>query len=158
MLTQLNRQFPTLSLLDIGAILKQVGGVLQQVSRALEVMVVLVVLCGGLLLLAQVQVGMRQRRQELVVYRTLGAGKRLLRRTLWCEFALLGLVAGIAAAVGAEAALWLLQSRVFDFPWTPTPVLWWALPLASALLLSLCGGWLGVRLLRGRALFRSYEG
>ena len=87
-----------------------------------------------------------------------GAGKRLLRRTLWCEFALLGLVAGIAAAVGAEAALWLLQSRVFDFPWTPTPVLWWALPLASALLLSLCGGWLGVRLLRGRALFRSYEG
>ncbi len=63
MLTQLNRQFPTLSLMDIGAILKQVGGVLQQVSRALEVMVVLVVLCGGLLLLAQVQVGMRQRRR-----------------------------------------------------------------------------------------------
>ncbi|WP_196062906.1 MULTISPECIES: putative ABC transporter permease subunit YbbP [unclassified Serratia (in: enterobacteria)] len=157
-LTQLNRQFPTLSLLDIGLILKQVGGVLQQVSRALEVMVVLVVICGGLLLLAQVQVGMRQRRQELVVYRTLGAGKRLLRGTLWCEFALLGLVAGIAAAVGAEAALWLLQTKVFDFPWAPTPVLWWALPLLSALLLSLCGGWLGVRLLRGRALFRSYEG
>ncbi|NBJ34662.1 putative ABC transporter permease subunit YbbP [Serratia fonticola] len=157
-LTQLNRQFPTLSLLDIGSILKQVGGVLQQVSRALEVMVVLVVVCGGLLLLAQVQVGMRQRRQELVVYRTLGAGKRLLRGTLWCEFALLGLVAGIAAAVGAEAALWLLQTKVFDFPWAPTPVLWWALPLLSALLLSLCGGWLGVRLLRGRALFRSYEG
>jgi putative ABC transport system permease protein len=157
-LTQLNRQFPTLSLLDIGSILKQVGGVLQQVSRALEVMVVLVVICGGLLLLAQVQVGMRQRRQELVVYRTLGAGKRLLRSTLWCEFALLGLVAGIAAAVGAEAALWLLQTKVFDFPWAPTPVLWWALPLLSALLLSLCGGWLGVRLLRGRALFRSYEG
>ncbi|QGH60215.1 putative ABC transporter permease subunit YbbP [Serratia proteamaculans] len=158
MLTQLNRQFPTLSLLDIGSILKQVGGVLQQVSRALEVMVVLVVLCGGLLLMAQVQVGMRQRRQELVVYRTLGAGKRLLRSTLWCEFALLGLVAGIAAAVGAEAALWLLQSQVFDFPWAPTPVLWWALPLLSALLLSLCGGWLGVRLLRGQALFRSYDG
>ena len=157
-LTQLNRQFPTLSLLDIGSILKQVGGVLQQVSRALEVMVVLVVICGGLLLLAQVQVGMRQRRQELVVYRTLGAGKRLLRGTLWCEFALLGLVAGIAAAVGAEAALWLLQTKVFDFPWAPTPVLWWALPLLSALLLSLCGGWLGVRLLRGRALFRGYEG
>ncbi|AHG21497.1 sugar ABC transporter permease [Chania multitudinisentens RB-25] len=157
-LTQLNRQFPTLSLLDVGSILKQIGGVLQQVSRALEVMVVLVVICGGLLLLAQVQVGMRQRRQELVVYRTLGAGKRLLRGTLWSEFALLGLVAGIAAAVGAEAALWRLQTKVFDFPWVPTPVLWWALPLLSGLLLSLCGGWLGVRLLRGQALFRSYEG
>jgi putative ABC transport system permease protein len=74
MLTQLNREFPTVSLLDIGAILKQVGQVLEQVSRALEVMVVLVTICGVLLLLAQVQVGMRQRHQELVVYRTLGAG------------------------------------------------------------------------------------
>ncbi|CRY65773.1 putative ABC transporter permease subunit YbbP [Yersinia pekkanenii] len=155
-LTQLNRQFPTLSLLDIGAMLKQVGQVLQQVSRALEVMVVLVIICGSLLLLAQVQVGMRQRRQELVVYRTLGASKRLLRGTLWWEFALLGLVAGLAAAIGAEAALWALQRLVFDFPWQPNWVMWWLLPLAGALLLSLCGGWLGARLLRGRALFRSY--
>ncbi len=93
MLTQLNREFPTVSLLDIGAILKQVGQVLEQVSRALEVMVVLVTICGILLLMAQVQVGMRQRHQELVVYRTLGASKRLLRATLWSEFALLGLVA-----------------------------------------------------------------
>jgi predicted lysophospholipase L1 biosynthesis ABC-type transport system permease subunit len=38
-------------------------------------MVVLVTACGVLLLLAQVQVGMRQRYQELVVWRTLGAGK-----------------------------------------------------------------------------------
>ncbi|WP_145553241.1 putative ABC transporter permease subunit YbbP [Yersinia bercovieri] len=157
-LTQLNRQFPTLSLLDIGAMLKQVGQVLQQVSRALEVMVVLVIICGTLLLLAQVQVGMRQRRQELVVYRTLGASKRLLRGTLWWEFALLGLVAGLAAAIGAEAALWALQRLVFDFPWQPNWAMWWLLPLAAALLLSLCGGWLGARLLQGRALFRNYEG
>ncbi len=80
MLTQLNRQFPTISLLDIGAILKQVGQVLEQVSRALEVMVVLVTACGMLLLLAQVQVGMRQRHQELVVWRTLGAGKNCCAR------------------------------------------------------------------------------
>ena len=97
MLTQLNRQFPTISLLDIGAILKQVGQVLEQVSRALEVMVVLVTACGMLLLLAQVQVGMRQRHQELVVWRTLGAGKKLLRTTLWCEFAMLGFVSGLVA-------------------------------------------------------------
>ncbi|MGV8924776.1 MAG: putative ABC transporter permease subunit YbbP [Ewingella sp.] len=157
-ITQLNRQFPTLSLLDIGTMLKQVGQVLQQVSRALEVMVILVMLCGGLLLLAQIQVGMRQRRQELIVYRTLGASKKLLRSTLWCEFAVLGLVAGIAAAVGAEASLWILQRKVFDFPWEPNLVLWWSVPLVSALLLSLCGGWMGVRLLQGRALFKAYGG
>ncbi|WP_313448114.1 FtsX-like permease family protein, partial [Pseudescherichia sp.] len=158
MLTQLNRAFPTVSLLDIGAILKQVGQVLGQVSRALEVMVVLVTLCGILLLLAQVQVGMRQRHQELVVYRTLGAGKRLLRTTLWCEFALLGFVAGLVAAIGAETALAVLQTRVFDFPWQPDWRLWLTLPLCGALLLSICGGWLGTRLLKGKALFRQFAG
>lgn len=157
MLTQLNREFPTVSLLDIGAILKQVGQVLEQVSRALEVMVVLVTACGLLLLLAQVQVGMRQRHQELVVYRTLGAGKRLLRATLWCEFALLGAVSGLVAAIGAETALAVLQTRVFDFPWQPDWRLWITLPLCGALLLSLCGGWLGARLLKGKALFRQFS-
>lgn len=155
-LAQLNRQFPTLSLLDIGSILKQIGQVLAQVSQALEIMVILVTTCGVLLLLAQFQVGMRQRRQELVVYRTLGASKKLLRGTLWCEFALLGVVSGIAAAIGAEVALWGLQRKVFDFPWQPDFVLWLVLPLTGALLLSLCGGWLGVRLLKGKALFRGY--
>ncbi|WP_318363275.1 putative ABC transporter permease subunit YbbP [Enterobacter sp.] len=158
MLTQLNREFPTVSLLDIGAILQQVGQVLQQVSRALEVMVVLVTGCGVLLLLAQVQVGMRQRHQELVVYRTLGAGKKLLRTTLWCEFALLGFVSGLVAAIGAETALAVLQTRVFDFPWEPDWRLWLVLPLSGALLLSLCGGWLGTRLLKGKALFRQFSG
>ncbi|UDQ81316.1 ABC transporter permease [Erwinia rhapontici] len=155
-LAQLNRQFPTLSLLDIGSILKQIGQVLAQVSQALEIMVILVTACGVLLLLAQIQVGMRQRRQELVVYRTLGASKKLLRGTLWCEFALLGVVSGVAATIGAEAALWGLQRKVFDFPWQPDFVLWLVLPLTGALLLSLCGGWLGVRLLKGKALFRGY--
>ncbi|MEM6160648.1 putative ABC transporter permease subunit YbbP [Erwinia sp. P6884] len=157
LLAQLNREFPTLSLLDIGGILRQIGQVLAQVSQALEIMVVLVTACGVLLLLAQIQVGMRQRRQELVVYRTLGAGKKLLRTTLWCEFALLGVVAGVAAAIGAEAALWGLQRKVFDFPWQPNLLLWLTLPLTGAILLSLCGGWLGVRLLKGKALFRSYN-
>lgn len=72
LLIQLNREFPAIGLLDIGAILRQANQFLEQVSRALGVMVILVFACGVLLLLAQVQVGMRQRFQELVVYRTLG--------------------------------------------------------------------------------------
>lgn len=155
LIVQLNRQFPTVSVLDVGTMLRQIGQILQQVSRALEVMVVLVLFCGMLLLLAQIQVGMRQRRQELMVYRTLGVGRRLLRGTLWCEFAALGLMSGVAAAIGAEVALWLLQRKVFDFPWEPNVVMWGALPLSVALLLSLCGGWLG--LLSGKVLFRQFS-
>jgi len=60
------------------------------------------------------------------------------------------------SALASLAALWLLTRKVFDFPWEPNMVLWWSVPLISAILLSLCGGWMGVRLLRGRALFRAY--
>jgi putative ABC transport system permease protein len=156
-LSRLNRQFPTLSLLDIGAILRQISQVLQQVSRALEIMVVLVLICGAILLVAQVQVGMRQRQQELVVYRTLGAGIKLLRATLWYEFALLGLVSGLVATVGTEVALAILQRRVFDFSWEPDYRLWWMLPLFGCLILSLCGTVLGLRLLRGKGVYRQFQ-
>jgi putative ABC transport system permease protein len=156
MLTQLNREFPTISLLDIGAILKQVGQVLEQVSRALEVMVVLVTLCGVLLLLAQVQVGMRQRHQELVVYRTLGAGKRLLRTTLWCEFACSGLSPGWWRR-SVRKRRWRCCKQKSLISWEPDWRLWVTLPLCGAVLLSACGGWLGTRLLKGKALFRQFN-
>lgn len=155
-LAQFNRQFPTVSLLDVGNIVRQVSQVLEQVSRALEVMVGLVIICGFLLLFAQIQVGMRQRRQELVVYRTLGASRRLLRNTLLSEFALIGLATGVTATIGSEITLWLLQWKVFDFPWQPNLVVWIALPLLCVILLSLCGSWLGGRLFSQKALYRHY--
>ena len=68
----------------------------------------------------------------------------------------LGLVAGLVAAIGAETALAVLQTKVFDFPWEPDWRLWLILPLSGAVLLSLCGGWLGTRLLKGKALFRQF--
>lgn len=66
-------------------------------------------------------------------------------------------MSGVAAAIGAEVALWLLQRKVFDFHWEPNVVMWGALPLSTALLLSLCGGWLSLRLLSGKALFRQFS-
>lgn len=157
LLTELNRHFPTVGLLDIGAILRQVSLVLEQISRSLEVMVIMVLGGGMLLLLAQIQITLHSRHRELVVYRTLGANKRLLRLSLWAEFALSGTVAGIVAAAGAEFALYQLQSRVFDFPWSPDWKLWIVLPLSGALLLSACGGVLGLRLINGRALYRNFN-
>ncbi|EKS7812755.1 putative ABC transporter permease subunit YbbP [Edwardsiella piscicida] len=148
LLAELNRRFPTLTLVDMGALLLQARQILDQVGRALEVMVLLVVLCGVLLLLAQVQVGMEQRRQELQIYRILGASRRVLRRTLYAEFMLLGLAAGTVAAAAAEAALWLLQRQVFDFPWQPAWPMWLLLPPGAALLLGICGAGLGRGLLR----------
>lgn len=156
-IVQLNRQFPTVSVLDVGNMIRQASQVLQQVSRALEVMVALVIVCGFLLLFAQIQVGMQQRRQELVVYRTLGAKRKLLRATLLSEFALMGLTVGFTATVGAEITLGLLQKQVFDFAWQPNLWVWIILPAISIASLSMCGLWLGERLFSQKALYRRYN-
>lgn len=156
-IVQLNRQFPTVSVLDVGNMIRQASQVLQQVSSALEVMVALVIICGFLLLFAQIQVGMQQRRQELVVYRTLGAKRKLLRATLLSEFALIGLAVGVTATVGSEITLGLLQKQVFDFVWQPNLWIWIILPAISVGLLSLCGLWLGGRLFDQKALYRRYS-
>ena len=70
----------------------------------------------------------------------------------------LGLFPALVAAIGAETALAVLQAKVFDFPWEPDWRLWIVLPCSGALLLSLFGGWLGARLVKGKALFRQFAG
>ncbi len=82
---------------------------------------------------------------------------RIARQPRPRDFALLGLVSGLVAAIGAEVALAMLQTKVFDFPWAPDWRLWVLLPLTGAVLLSLCGGGLGLRLLKGKALFRQFS-
>ncbi len=77
-------------------------------------------------------------------------GEKLLRTTLWCEFAMLGFVSGPVAAMGAETALAVLQAKVFDFPWEPDWRLWIVLPCSvrCCCRFSAAGwarGWLRVR-------------
>ncbi len=157
MLTAFNRQFPTVSLIDVNVILTQLKQILEQVSQVISVMMVLVILCGVLLLMAQVQIGMQQRFQEIRVYRILGATRTLLRRTLWYEFALLGIVSGATATLATEIALWVLQTKLFDFSWQPNIVLWLTLPLISVLLLASCGYLLTHRLLKKESMLYQYD-
>lgn len=118
-LAELNRRFPTLTLVDMGALLLQARQILDQVGRALEVMVLLVVLCGVLLLLAQMQVGMDQRRQELQIYRILGASRRVLRRTLYAEFMLLGLPQARWPPLPPRGRCGCCSGRCLTFPGSP---------------------------------------
>jgi putative ABC transport system permease protein len=73
--------------------------------------------------------------------RTLGGRQSLLVRSTMLEFAVLGLLAGVLGVAAAEAAVYVLQSRMFDgsFGWHWQVVV--SLPLISAVLLALFGRW-----------------
>lgn len=123
-------QYPTISMIDIEAMINQLKLVIDQVSIAIEFILVLVVIAGSLVLIAQVQASMEEREREIAILRTLGAKGSLLRNSVLLEFVCLGLVAGLMASIAMEVAVFFIQRNVFDM--TPSLHLsYWGLGITS---------------------------
>jgi putative ABC transport system permease protein len=105
---------PTLTYIDFEAIMVQLRALIEQVSIAIELILVLVVLAGSLVLVAQVQASMEERERELAILRTLGAKGSLLRNSVLFEFVALGAIAGLMASIGMEIGVFILQTQAFD--------------------------------------------
>ncbi|WP_351074797.1 FtsX-like permease family protein [Shewanella sp. CAL98-MNA-CIBAN-0140] len=138
---QLIQQFPTVSIIDVGAIVRQLRQIIEQVSLSLSLVLVLVLLASALVLVAQTEAGMATRQRELAVLRTFGASGWLLRASTGFEFAILGAIAGLLAVIVAEFALFMLKTQVFDLVvYMHWP--WWVLaPVAGAAIVSILGIW-----------------
>ncbi len=133
------RAFPTVTLLDVDALLAQLRQVLAQVSQALLVIMALVTGASLLVLLAQMETTLESRRRELVLLRTLGASERLIVASLRWEWLAAGLVSGLAAALAVELCVAVLLPWWLGLPWQPHPQIWLGLPLLGAVLLLLTG-------------------
>ena len=114
LLNDLVRLFPTMVVIEIDALIEQIQNIIAQVTSAIELISVLVLVCGALVLLACVNATLDERFHENAILRTLGAGKRLILSSLLIEFASIGALAGIIATIGAEGRLYYLQEEVFE--------------------------------------------
>ena len=143
-LPALVQKHPNILAIDIGEIVRQVQGIMDQVSRAVE-FVFLFTLAGGLLVLqAAIAATQDERRFDAAILRTLGASQRQLRSAQIAEFLLLGALAGVVAAAGAIATGWALAEHVFKIPFEANPlvVVYGVLGGAAAVTLA---GWIGTR-------------
>ncbi|WP_114238633.1 ABC transporter permease [Dyella sp. C9] len=110
-LAQLSRNFSNLSLIDVDAMLDRVHELVDQVSGAVRWVLGFSLMAGALVLAAALAASAQERRHEAALLRTLGARRSQLRAAAACEFALLGLVAGLTAAFGAAGTgVWLGHS------------------------------------------------
>ena len=140
----LTARFPNLTVVDVGAALRQVQGVIDQVITAVQV-VFLFALGAGLLVLYSALVATEdERRREAAVMRVYGASRAQVTGSQRVEFLSMGLLAGILATAGAAAIGQLLARRVFELDLPPSAGLWIAGPLAGLALLSL-NAWLSAR-------------
>jgi putative ABC transport system permease protein len=112
-MAKLSRDFGNLSLIDVDALLDRVREIVDRVSHAVRWVLAFSLLAGALVLAAALAASAAERRHEAALLRTLGARRGQLRLAAACEFALLGLVAGLTAAFGAAGTGWWMGRAVF---------------------------------------------
>src|SRR5690606_38996918 len=113
------QRYPDVSVIDIDALLEQVRSTADQVSTAVEVVFWFALAAGLLVLLAAISASQDERLLEGGVMRVLGASRRQLRLAQASEFAVIGLLSGLVAAVAASVLAGVVATRVFKLPWEP---------------------------------------
>ena len=126
------RAYPNVSVIDVDAVIDQVRNTANQVADAVEYVFYFTLVAGLLVLAAAVSSTQDERLLEGGVMRVLGASRGQLRLAHAAEFAALGLIAGLTAALAAGTLSGFIATRVFEMDWAPD----WRLALV--------GGGLGV--------------
>ena len=139
LVNDLLRKYPTVQVIELDKIIDRIRTIVSQVTRGLEVMTLLILSCGVLVMFAAVSLSMAERLQESAILRTLGSSRRLILGIQLVEFSVLGLMAGLLAAMGAEAAVAMLQYFMFDLPFALHPWIWVTGPIAGGVLVGALG-------------------
>ena len=138
-LNTLLRQYPTITVIEIDALIAQIQKIVAQVSQAVELVLVLVLLSGVLVLIASIQASRDTRMAEHGLIRALGGTRALIGGSLTAEFLILGAFAGVVAVFGAELIVAMLQLQVFELGAQPHPWMWLLGPVAGASIITLVG-------------------
>nr|WP_245563734.1 FtsX-like permease family protein [Spirosoma luteum] len=117
-------QFPNVSAIDLGLILKTIDEILAQISFVIQFMALFSILTGLLVLASSVVISKFQRLRESVLLRTLGASRNQILGITFLEYSLLGFVAALSGILLSIAGTWGLARFVFEVPYRPD-----ALPL-----------------------------
>ena len=123
-LVDLVRQFPTISVFDVDAILRQIRAIIDRATLAVQYVFLFTLVAGIVVLLAAVQSTRDERRYESAMLRTLGASRRTVLQGVAAEFSALGFLSGALAAFGASGVGWILARRLFGLQFTFDPWVW----------------------------------
>ena len=143
-LNQILKQMPTVTIIELDAIMEQVQAILDQVTLAIEFIMLFVLLAGVAVLYAVLQVSRDQRLLSATLLKTLGARKKFIRSSILAELTLLGLFSGVLGVIGGEILVNILYSEAMNLDVVLHPWFWLWVPLIAVGFIGL-SGWLGLR-------------
>ena len=136
---ELARHLPSVSVIDIGAVLDQVRRAMARAAMAVQYVFLFTFAAGITVLLAAIQSTRDERMYESAVLRTLGAGRGVVLQGIAAEFIALGLLAGTLGAFSAGLIGYFMADRLFDLYYVPGPTLWLAGMVAGGLVVGVSG-------------------
>jgi len=143
-LLQLVRAHPSVSVIDLGAILEQVQSIISKASLAVQAVFVFTLAAGIAVLFAAVQSTIDERRFESAMLRALGVRRRTVLSGVLTEFAALGFAAGLLASIGASILAAVIADQLFDLGYSFNPMLWIA-GLGGGIVLVCLSGYVAAR-------------
>lgn len=135
--TQLSRNHPTVSLMDIRVMGEKIQSLVGQIVWAITLLAGLAGVAGLLLIYTLLNLSLVERQSEMKLYRTLGASGKRLRNTLWIEYGVMALVASVVATVGAESVVAGVMMFGFTLPSQIHIWVWFALPILTLMTLAI---------------------
>ena len=136
-LNDLSRKYPTVSVFDIRSIGEKVQTILAQIVWAITLLAVVSFIAGLLLIFTLLRLSLSQRKDEIQLYRMLGASKTQILRTVWCEYGVLSLIGSFFALIGTEAVVACIMYVGFELQPTLHIWIWFSLPLLTFFVLAL---------------------
>lgn len=113
------RQFPNVSIIDLGLVLKVLDELLEKIGFVIRFMAGFSILTGLIVLVSSVLISKYQRLQESVLLRTLGASRNQIFAITALEYFFLGALAALTGIVVALAGSWALARFSFEVPFVP---------------------------------------
>jgi len=139
LLKDILEQYPAATLVELDAIMEQIQRIIDQVSIAVEFVLLFVMMAGLMVLLAAVQSSMDIRNFESTILRTLGAQKSYLRSAIVSEFSLIGLMSGLMASAGTELTAFGLYKYIFELPFELHLWVWISGPIMGLTVITFAG-------------------
>ncbi len=119
MMRALLNAFPGVSVISIGDVIDQVGGLLDQMSQAILLASLVTVLAGIAVLVGAIAAARQSRTYDSVILKALGATRGQILGVQLLEYGTLALLLALIALLLGTIAAWYIVTGIFDFGWAP---------------------------------------